>query len=92
MTDEVLSRAMWAAFCQEVEKVGGFSLLGRAATAAGKGVGSFAMKNPKAALGTAAAGLGTLYVGNKVLKGAKEGYKQHSYGALPGTHNTTSYI
>lgn len=92
MTDEMLSRAMWASFCQEVEKVGGFSLLGRGAKALGGGVGSLAMKNPKAALGTTAAGLGTLYVGNKALQGAKKGYKQHSYGALPGTHNTMSYI
>lgn len=88
---------LYAFFSELGKEAGVFSAIGaggraagRAAVGGAKRVGEFAMKHPKttAALGVGA--LGTGYVGLKAVQGAKQGYKDMSYGALPGTHEYNS--
>jgi hypothetical protein len=99
MTDSPLTPQVMAAFSEEIEKLSGFSLIGRGAKGAAdlgfKAVGSVAksaVNNPKAALmGTAALGA-TGLAGAHVLKKSKQGLEAHSMGSLPGTSNSVTGI
>lgn len=99
MTDSLLTPSVMAAFSDELEKLSGFSLIGRAAKGTAdmgfKGIGATAkaaVNNPKAALkGTAALGV-TGLAGAHVLKKSKQGWNDQSMGSLPGTHNTVTGI
>jgi hypothetical protein len=91
----MISREVFAAFSDELEKLAIFSAIGKGAkslaSAGGSAlgaVGNAAVKNPKAALLTTGA-LGTAgFIGYKGLQGAQQGYNQAaSVGNLPGNRS-----
>ena len=99
MTDRLLTPQVMAAFSDELEKLSGFALVGRAAKGAAdmgfKGIGATAkaaVNNPGAALMTTGALGATGLAGAHVLKKSKQGLDEHSMGSLPGSRNTVTGI
>ena len=94
LSSEIL--ACFSLELMDMEKQAIFNLVGRGAAAAGRGmlrgagaVGKAAVKHPLAATGVVGTGALGTYLTAKGLKGAREGYAAHSYGALPQTKTPT---